>query len=163
MSTVLTARARKLHREAKARHEAGDRVAALKLFRKIAFGPSAPEVVPEIDSAWAMLMADAAEHDGPDTVRTLWRVARAHRKLFPWPGVAAQLIERLLGRNVPDILAEAVAACHVHARNWSLDHDEQLVLKLAEEEIDATMDRRSSVAPVPVPHLGVRERPLPAA
>jgi hypothetical protein len=163
MSTVLTARARKLYRDASARHEAGDRVAALKLFRKVAFGPSAPEVVPEIDGAWAMLMADAAEHDGPNAVRTLWRVARAHRKLFPWPGVAVQLVELLMGRDVPDILAEAVAACRAYARNWSLDSDERLVLKLAEEEIDATMDRTSGAAPVPAPHLDVRDRPLPAA
>jgi hypothetical protein len=155
MNAAFAKRARKLHEEATARHRAGDRTAALKLFRKIAFGPDSPEIVPQTDGAWVMLMADAAEHDGPDAVRTLWRVARAHRKLFPWPGVAAELIERLLGKNVPDILAEAVEFRRNQARNWSLDSDEQLVLKLAQEEIDAARDQGRHGAPVPLP------RPVP--
>lgn len=149
MNAALTKRARKLHDQANAHHRAGDRTAALKLFRKVAFGPGAPEIVPQIDGAWVMLMADAADHDGPDAVRTLWRVARAQRTLFPWPGVAAQLIQRLLGKNVPDILAEAVAICRKHAKNWSLDSDERLVLEMAQQEIDSTPDR----VPVPAPHL----------
>jgi hypothetical protein len=149
MNAALT-RARKLHDEATDRHLAGDRVKALKLFRKVAFGPGAPEIVPQVDGAWVMLMADAADHNGPDAVRTLWRVARAHRKLFPWPGVAVQLIERLLGKDVPDILAEAVAIRRQHATNWSLDSSEQFVLELAQKEIDASLDRRDS--PVPIPH-----------
>jgi hypothetical protein len=147
MNAVLTRRARKLHDEANAHHRAGDRTRALKLFRKVAFGPGAPEIVPQIDGAWVMLMADAADHDGPDAVRTLWRVARAQRHLFPWPGVAIQLVERLLGKNVPDILAEAVEICRKHARNWSLEGDERLVLKLAQEEIDSTQDSMSAAAP----------------
>lgn len=136
MNVALT-RARKLHDEADARHRAGDRTTALKLYRKVAFGPGVPETVPQVDGAWVMLMADAAEHDGPEAVRTLWRVARAHRSLFPWPGVTTQLIERLLGKNVPDILAEAVAIRREHAVRWSLDSDERLLLKLAQEEIDS--------------------------
>jgi hypothetical protein len=142
MNDVLTSRARKLYDQAGARHRAGDREAALTLFRKVAFGPGAPEIVPQIDEAWVMLLADAADHDGPDAVRTLWRVAKAHRKRFPWPGVAAQLIERLLGKNVPDILAEAVATRREQEKNWYLDSDEQLVLELAQAEIDAMLDRR---------------------
>ena len=142
MNSVLTNRARKLHDEANARYLAGDRVAALKLFRKVAFGPGAHEIVPQIDEAWVILLADAAEHDGPDAVRTLWRVVRAHRKSFPWPGVAAQLIERLLGKNVPDVLAEAVATRREHEKNWSLDDSEQLLLELAQAEIDAMADSR---------------------
>jgi hypothetical protein len=59
--------------------------------------------------------------------------------------------------------AEAVAARRAHAKNGSPDSDEQLVLKLAQEEIDATVGRKSGAAPVPVPHLGVHDRPLPAA
>lgn len=146
------ARARKLHDEANDRHRAGDRATALKLFRKVAFGPGAPEIVPQVDGAWVMLMADAADHSGPDAVRTLWRVARAHRKLFPWPGVATQLIELLLGKNVPDILAEAVAIRRQHAANWSLDDSEQFVLELAQAEIDASLERDRRDSPVPIPH-----------
>ena len=151
MNAALT-RARKLHDEANDRHRAGDRATALKLFRKVAFGPGAPEIVPQIDGAWVMLMADAADHSGPEAVRTLWRVARAHRKLFPWPGVAVQLIERLLDKGVPDILAEAVAIRRQHATNWSLDSSEQFVLELAQAEIDASLDRQAADSPVPIPH-----------
>jgi hypothetical protein len=160
LNTMLTKRVRKLHDEASARHEAGDRATALKLFRKVAFGPGAPEIVPQVDGAWVMLMADAAEHDGPAAVRTLWRVVRAHHRLFPWPGVTTRLIELLLGRNVPDILSEAVAIRREQAKNWSLDSEEQLVLTLAEEELGATQDWR---APVPVQHPGRRGEPRPAA
>ncbi|WP_017981845.1 hypothetical protein [Amycolatopsis methanolica] len=130
--------------ETHARHEAGDRDAALRLFREVAeadvwgeFGGAAYRS----DIGWCRLLHDAAHHDGPEAARKIWQEAKAsrHAARFPYPHWSAPLIEMLLGTGVPDLLAllarERLEAAE-SAPPWPLDDDELRVLALAVEEIE---------------------------
>ncbi|MGW2027055.1 hypothetical protein [Streptomyces decoyicus] len=87
---------------------AGDRAAALPLFREVA------EISPwdgefsgcfdRVDVGWCRLLHDAAHADGPETARKVWQEARVHYRgaKFPLTMHSWQLAEMLLGTGVPD-------------------------------------------------------------
>jgi hypothetical protein len=129
------------NRAADAAYLGGDRVAALARYRAVADAEtSGGSGVYEITHAWAMLVADAAEHEGAAAAREVWRSARARNDWFPWPGAGGRLIERLLGKGIPDILAEAVAIRRDRAvaHNWALGRRDREAIAAAEAELSRT-------------------------
>ncbi|MEU4443241.1 hypothetical protein AB0K14_13375 [Actinosynnema sp. NPDC050801] len=136
--------------QAHALYEAGDRAAAIALFREVA------EISPwdsefsgcsdRVDVGWCRLLHDAAHVDGPEAARRVWREARTHylASTFPHTDHACRLIEMLLGTGVPDIVAVVAAQRREAAEperppgllTWPLSEDEQRVLGLADAEVE---------------------------
>lgn len=132
-------------------HAAGDRAAALALFREVAeISPWESEFggcFDLVDVGWCRLLHDAAHVDGPEAARAVWREARAHYRgaKFPVTEHACRLIDMLLGTGVPDILAVIAADRRVTAEQDDppgglrvpLDEDEIRTLRLADAETGA--------------------------
>ncbi|OMI37560.1 hypothetical protein [Streptomyces sparsogenes] len=130
-------------------YSAGDRAAALALFREVAeISPWDREFsgcLDRIDIGWCRLLHDAARVEGPDAARAIWREARAHYRAakFPITMHAWPLVEMLLGQGVPDIIEviihEWLEAAKENGR-WEVPvtEDEQRVFELALAEIEAT-------------------------
>lgn len=129
---------------AHAHYEAGDRGAALPLFRDVAeadvwggFSGAATRS----DIGWCRLLHDAAHHDGADAVRAIWQEAKTsrHAARFPHPEWSAALIEMLLGTGVPDVLevlaAERLDPALREDDPWELTDDEHTTLARAIGEI----------------------------
>jgi hypothetical protein len=133
------------------RYAAGDRAAALALFREVAeISPWESEFsgcLDRIDVGWCRLLHDAAHVDGPEAARKVWQEARAHYRAarFPITMHAWQLIDMLLGTGVPDIIAVIAAERRETAEQDDppgglrvpLNDDERRILQLAQAEIDA--------------------------
>ncbi|WP_329179673.1 hypothetical protein OG754_35260 [Streptomyces decoyicus] len=91
-------------------YSAGDRAAALPLFREVAeISPWDSEFsgcFDRVDVGWCRLLHDAAHVDGPEAARKIWQEARAHYRAakFPLTMHSWQLTEMLLGTGVPDIV-----------------------------------------------------------
>ncbi|MER6144564.1 hypothetical protein ABT174_31720 [Streptomyces sparsogenes] len=129
-------------------YSAGDRAAALALFREVAeISPWDSEFsgcLDRIDIGWCRLLHDAAQVEGPEAARTIWREARAHYRAakFPVTMHAWPLVEMLLGQGVPDIIEviihEWLEAAKENGR-WEVPvtEDEQRVFELALAEIEA--------------------------
>ncbi|ASR36243.1 hypothetical protein BAY61_15915 [Prauserella marina] len=141
-------------RDAHDRYAAGDRAAALTLFRQVAETDmwltfsGGGDITEPIDIAWCRLLDDAAHSEGPDAAREIWReAATAYRgATFPRVDHACPLIDVLLGTGVPDIVA-AIADMRLRAAApdqpsgllpWPLDEHERHILDLASAEIAAS-------------------------
>lgn len=128
-------------------YAAGDRVAAIALFREVA------EISPwdgefsgcfdRVDVGWCRLLHDSAHVDGPEAARRIWQEARAHYRAarFPVTTHAWQLIEMLLGTGVPDIIEVIIyewveAAEQAGESDVPVTEDEHRVFQLALAEIE---------------------------
>lgn len=122
---------------------AGDRGRAVPLFRAVV-GNAPAGATHDVTEAWAALIASAAEHEGAEAARALWQEARGWAEWMPWPGAWGRFTERLLGRGVPDIVAEAVAIRR-RRTSWPLRREDRRVMRLAVAEISAEMSAEVSV------------------
>ncbi|QFZ20188.1 hypothetical protein [Saccharothrix syringae] len=142
---LLNAKLERAH----ALYEAGDRAAALALFREVAEVDLWGEFTGTADRAdvgWYRLLHDAAHVEGPEATRRIWHEARASRRAarFPYPGLSCRLVEVLLGTGVPDILLVLVEERLAAAEEdqpagrlpWPLGDDDRRVLALALDEVE---------------------------
>lgn len=130
-------------------YSAGDRAAALTLFREVAeICPWESEFsgcIDRIDIGWCRLLHDAAHVDGPEAARKIWQEARAHYRAatFPLTDHAWQLIEMLLGTGLPDII-EAIIRDWVEAAEQAgtsdvpVTEDQHRIYQLAVAEIEGS-------------------------
>ncbi|MER7790845.1 hypothetical protein [Streptomyces sp. NPDC097640] len=130
-------------------YSAGDRAAAIVLFREVAeIDPWVSEFsgcFDRIDIGWCHLLYDAAQVEGPEAARKIWQEARVHHRAarFPLTMHAWPLVEMLLGTGVPDII-------EVIIREWVDDsiqdgrgeapvtEDESRVFELAMAELEGS-------------------------
>ncbi|MFG3114158.1 hypothetical protein ACGF4C_07160 [Streptomyces sp. NPDC048197] len=130
-------------------YSAGERAAALALFREVA------EVSPwesefsgcsdRIGAGWCRLLHDAAHNDGPEAARKIWLEARAHYRAakFPHTDHAWQLIEMLLGTGLPDIIEVILrewveAAEQAGTSDVPVTEDQHRIFQLAVAEIEGS-------------------------
>jgi nucleotide-binding universal stress UspA family protein len=133
-------------------YSAGDRAAAVALFREVAeidpWGGEFNGCFDLIDIGWCRLLHDAAQVEGPEAARKIWQEARAHHRAarFPVTMNAWPLIEMLLGKGVPDIIEviihEWLDAAKENGR-WEepVTEDEHRVFELAVAELDGSPRR----------------------
>ncbi|MEU6268143.1 hypothetical protein [Saccharopolyspora shandongensis] len=129
-------------------YAAGDRAAAIALFREVA------EICPWdsdfsgcsdlIGVGWCRLLHDAAHVDGPEAARKTWQEARTHFRAagFPDERHAWPLIEMLLGAGVPDIIEVIIrewiaAAEEAGEADVPVTADQHRIFELALAEIEA--------------------------
>ncbi|WP_030410192.1 hypothetical protein [Streptomyces sp. NRRL S-1448] len=130
-------------------YSAGERSAALALFREVA------EISPwdsefsgcsdRIGAGWCRLLHDAAHHDGPEAARKIWQDARAHHRAakFPHTDHAWQLIEMLLGTGLPDIIEVIIrewveAAEQAGTSDVPVTEDQHRIFQLAVADIEGS-------------------------
>ncbi|WAL64338.1 hypothetical protein ORV05_25680 [Amycolatopsis cynarae] len=134
-------------RQARELHEAGDRAAALALFREVAeISPWDSEFsgcLDRIDTGWCRLLHDAARVEGPAAARKIWQEARTHYRAakFPITPHAWPLVELLLGTGVPDLVEVVIrewieAAEQRGEADVPVTEDEQRIFALALAEIE---------------------------
>ena len=120
-------------------YEAGDRAAAIALFREVA--EAGGDETETTDIGWCRLLHDAAHADGPEAARSIWREARDRRPTFPHPDHSTGLINLILGTGLPDIITvlatERLARAEDEQLPWKLDEEETRILQLALAELDA--------------------------
>ncbi|GAA1035691.1 hypothetical protein GCM10009557_44310 [Virgisporangium ochraceum] len=124
---------------ADAAYAEGDRAGALARYRDLAAADAQAlggSGVYAITYAWTALIADAAEHEGAAAAGALWRAARARNEWFPWPGAGGALIRGLLGRDLADLVAEAVAIRR--NQSWHLRRLDREAIAAAEAELSRT-------------------------
>lgn len=135
--------------EARDLYSAGDRAAALALFREVAeISPWEREFsgcFDRIDIGWCRLLHDAAHGDGPEAARKIWQEARAHYRAatFPLTDHAWQLIEMLLGTGSPDIIEVIIrewvaAAEQAGTSDVPVTEDQHRIFELAVAEIEGS-------------------------
>ncbi|GAB3585674.1 hypothetical protein GCM10027445_63490 [Amycolatopsis endophytica] len=143
-ATAATRLNRKLE-QAHALYEAGDRAAALPLFRDVAEADVWGEfsgASDRSDIGWCRLLQDAAYHEGPEATRKIWQEAKAsrHAARFPYPPWSCPLIEMLVGTGVPDLLeilaSERLALALRDDDPWELTEDERWTLSRAIDEVE---------------------------
>jgi tetratricopeptide (TPR) repeat protein len=128
-------------------YSAGDRAAALALFREVAeISPWDSEFsgcIDRIDAGWCRLLHDAAHVEGPEAARKIWQEARAHFRAakFPVTTHSWQLVEMLLGTGVPDLIEVIIyqwleAAEEVGESDVPVTEDQQRIFELALAEIE---------------------------
>jgi tetratricopeptide (TPR) repeat protein len=128
-------------------YAAGDRAAALALFREVAeISPWSSEFsgcLDRTDVAWCRLLHDAAHVDGPEAARLVWQEARTHHRgaRFPLKHHAWPLIEMLLDTGVPDLLEVIIlewveAAELAGTADVPVDEDVHRLYRLALAEIE---------------------------
>ncbi|MDX3230671.1 hypothetical protein [Streptomyces sp. ME19-01-6] len=133
-------------------YSAGDRAAALALFRWVAeISPWDSEFsgcMDRIDVGWCRLLHDAAHVDGPEAARKIWREARAHHRAarFPVTTHAWPLTEMLVGTGVPDIIEVVIrqwleAAEEDGRSDVPVTEDEHRIFELALAEIEGSPQR----------------------
>ncbi|WP_405411443.1 hypothetical protein [Streptomyces decoyicus] len=135
------------------RYSAGDRAAALALFREVA------EISPwdgefsgcfdRVDVGWCRLLHDAAHVDGPETARKIWQEARVHYRgaKFPLTMHSWQLAGMLLGTGVPDVIEVIIyewleAAEEAGTSDVPVTEDEHRIFELALAEIEESRSVR---------------------
>jgi len=135
-------------------YAAGDRAAALALFREVAeISPWTSEFsgcLDRTDVAWCRLLHDAAHVDGPEAARKVWQEARTHHRgaRFPLTNHAWPLIKMLLGTGVPDLIEVVIlewvaAAEEAGTADVPVDEDVHRLYQLALAEIEeSTTDLR---------------------
>lgn len=138
-------------RQAHDLYSAGDRAAALALFREVAeISPWESEFsgcFDRIDVGWCRLLHDAAHVEGPEAAREVWQEARAHHRAakFPVAQHAWPLIEMLLGTGVPDIIEVIIhewvaAAEQAGEADVPVTEDEHRIFELAVAEIEESLE-----------------------
>ncbi|MFE1776174.1 hypothetical protein [Streptomyces sp. NPDC059008] len=130
-------------------YSAGDRAAALALFREVAeISPWDSEFsgcIDRIDVGWCRLLHDAAHVEGPEAARKIWQEARAHYRAarFPVTTHSWQLVEMLLGTGVPDIIEVIIyewleAAEEAGESDVPVTEDQHRIFQLAVAEIEGS-------------------------
>ncbi|MES4907315.1 MULTISPECIES: hypothetical protein [unclassified Streptomyces] len=130
-------------------YSAGERAAALVLFREVAeislWDSEFSGCVDRIDIGWCRLLHDAAQVEGPEAARKIWQEARAAYRVarFPVTTHAWPLVEMLLGTGVPDIIEVIIHEWLEGAKEagrWELPvtEDEQRIFELALAELEGS-------------------------
>ncbi|MGY0062892.1 hypothetical protein ACWY4P_41205 [Streptomyces sp. LZ34] len=130
-------------------YSAGERAAAIVLFREVAeidpWGGEFSGCFDRIDIGWCRLLHDAAQVEGPEAARRIWQEARAHHRAarFPVTMHAWQMVEMLLGTGVPDIIEVIIhewldAAIEDGRGEVPVTEDEQRVFELALAELEGS-------------------------
>lgn len=133
-------------------YSAGDRAAAIVLFREVAeidpWGSEFSGCFDRIDIGWCRLLYDAAQVEGPEAARKIWQEARVHHRAarFPLTMHAWPLIEMLLGTGVPDIIEVIMrewvdAAIEGGRGEVPVTDDEHRVYELAVAELEGSPPR----------------------
>ncbi|MFG2290634.1 hypothetical protein ACGFOU_31710 [Streptomyces sp. NPDC048595] len=132
-------------------YSAGDRAAALALFREVAeISPWDSEFsgcIDRIDAGWCRLLHDAAHVEGPEATRKIWQEARAHFRAarFPVTTHSWQLVEMLLGTGVPDIIEVIIyewleAAEEAGESDVPVSEEQHRIFQLAVAEIEESSE-----------------------
>lgn len=133
-------------------YSAGERAAAVALFREVAeidpWGSEFSGCFDRIDTGWCRLLHDAAHVEGPEAARTIWQEARAHYRAarFPVTMHAWPLVEMLLGTGVPDIIEVIIhewldAAIEDGRGEVPVTEDEHRIYELALAELEGSPGR----------------------
>ncbi|MEV0081620.1 hypothetical protein [Saccharopolyspora sp. NPDC050642] len=129
-------------------YAAGDRAAAVALFREVAetspWDSDFSGCSDLIGVSWCRLLHDAAHTDGPEAARKTWQEARTHFRAarFPQEVHAWPLVEMLLGTGVPDIIEVIIrgwieAAEEAGEGDVPVTEEQQRIFELALAEIEA--------------------------
>ncbi|MEU0803948.1 hypothetical protein [Streptomyces sp. NPDC005970] len=138
--------------EAHELYSAGERAAAVALFREVAeIDPWVSEFsgcFDRIDIGWCRLLYDAAQVEGPEAARKIWQEARVHHRAarFPVTMHAWPLVEMLLGAGVPDIIEVIIhewldAAIEDGRGEVPVTEDEHRIYELALAELEGSPGR----------------------
>lgn len=133
-------------------YSAGERAAAIVLFREVAeidpWGDEFSGCFDRFDIGWCRLLHDAAHVEGPEAARKIWQEARKHHRAarFPVTMHAWPLVEMLLGTGVPDIIEVIIhewldAAIEGGRGEEPVTEDEHRVYELALAELEGSSSR----------------------
>ncbi|MFC9234259.1 hypothetical protein ACFTZI_35715 [Streptomyces decoyicus] len=134
-------------------YSAGDRGAALALFREVAeispWGSEFSGCFDRVDVGWCRLLHDAAHVDGPERARKVWQEARAHYRgaKFPLTMHSWRLTEMLLGTGLPDIIEVIIyewleSAEEAGTSDVPVTEDQHRIFELALAEIEGSQSVR---------------------